>query len=156
MPQDNTSPKEPFLYFEDFKVGQKFHAKGATLTEADIIAYGKQYDPQDFHTDPVKAKDTVFGGLIASGWHTASLTMRMIITAMPKMKGGLIGRGAEKISWPRPVRAGDTLSLEVEVMDVRPSATNPARGTLRTKNTTFNQKGEIVMEMETTVFAPKK
>lgn len=145
-----------FIYFEDLHIGQKFTAGDVLVTEEAIIAYGKQFDPQDFHTDPVKAKDTVFGELVASGWHTAGMTMRMIVDASPKMKGGMVGRSVEKIGWPRPVRPGDRLSVEVEVMELRPSATNPARGTMRTKNTTFNQKGEIVQEMEAIIFVPKR
>jgi acyl dehydratase len=141
---------------EDLSIGQKFNAGPVTVTEKAIIAFGNQFDPQDFHTDPVKAKKTLFGELVASGWHTAAMTMRMIVEATPKMKGGLIGRQVEKIGWPRPVRPGDQLSLEIEVMELRPSATNPARSTMRAKNTVFNQKGEVVMEMETIVFVPRK
>src|SRR4051812_46216554 len=96
--------KDAYIYLEDLSVGQKFAAGPVTVTEAEIIAFAKQYDPQDFHTDPVKAKDTLFGELVASGWHTAALTMRMILAASPKMKGGMIGRSVEKMSWPRPVR----------------------------------------------------
>ena len=147
---------QKFIYLEDISVGQKFTAGSMTVTEESIIAFARQFDPQDFHTDPVKAKDTVFGGLVASGWHTASMSMRMILDATPKMKGGMIGRQVEKIGWPMPVRAGDVLSIEVEIMELRPSATNPSRGTIRTKNTTFNQKHEIVQEMEAIIFIPRR
>src|SRR3954469_1326634 len=99
--------KSGFIYLEDLTLGQKFKAGPVRITQEEIIAFGKQYDPQDFHTDPGKAKDTVFHELVASGWHTACLSMRMIVDAMPKLKGGMVGRAVEKLNWPRPVRPGD-------------------------------------------------
>lgn len=150
------STAENYLTMEDIQIGKKFRAGPVTVTHEAIIDFAQKFDPQDFHTDAVKAKDTVFGELVASGWHTASLTMRMILEATPKTKGGLIGRGVEKISWPRPVRPGDQLSLEIEVLDLRESGKTPDRGIMRTKNTTFNQKNEVVMEMETIVFVPRR
>ena len=145
-----------FIYMEDLHVGQRFTAGAVLVTEDAIIEFAKKYDPQDFHTDPLKAKDSDFGELVASGWHTASLSMRMIVGAMPKMKGGMIGRRAEKINWPRPVRPGDKLSIEIEVLELRISGSKPERGVMRTRSITFNQKGETVMEMETLVFVPRK
>jgi len=150
------SENKNYIYLEDLSVGQKFHAGPVQVTQEAIIAFAKQFDPQDFHTDPVKAKDTFFGELVASGWHTASLTMRMIVDASPKMKGGMVGRVVEKMGWPRPVRPGDVLSLELEILDLRTSAKSPERGLMRTKNTVTNQKGEPVLEMETVVFVPRK
>jgi acyl dehydratase len=147
---------DDFIYFEDLSAGQKFRAGPVEMTQEEIIAFAKQYDPQDFHTDPEKAHDTVFGELVASGWHTAAVTMRMIIEASPKMKGGMVGRAVEKISWPRPVRPGDALSLEIEVLDLRTSAKSLERGMMRTKNTVTNHKGEVVMEMETVIFVPRR
>jgi acyl dehydratase len=146
----------PYLYYEDLHVGQKFTAGPISATQEEIIAFAKQYDPQDFHTDPVKAKDTIFGGLVASGWHTSALTMRMLVDAVPKMKGGMIGRAVEKISWPRPVRAGDVLTLEVEVLDLRASDKSPDRGWMRTKSIVSNQMHEPVMEMEAVIFVPRR
>jgi acyl dehydratase len=148
--------EQNFIYMEDLTVGQKFTAGSVLVSEEEIIAFARQYDPQDFHTDPIKAKDTLFGTLVASGWHTAALSMRLILEASPKMKGGMIGRSAEKINWPRPVLPGDRLSIEVEVIDLRTSNSTPDRGVMRTRNTTFNQKGEPVMTMETVVFVPRK
>ena len=141
---------------EDLKVGQKFSAGPIDVTTEDIIAYAKKYDPQDFHTDPALAKNTVFGHLIASGWHTASLTMRLIIEASPPMKGGMIGRSVERMSWPKPVVPGDKLYFEGEILDIRASNSNPERGIMRVKNTTFNQNHEAVLEMETVVFVPRR
>ncbi len=145
-----------FITYEDLAVGQKFAAGPQRVTQEDIIAFGKQYDPQDFHTDPVKAKDTVFGELVASGWHTACLAMRMIVTATPEMEGGMVGRAVENINWPRSVRPDDLLSLTIEITELRASAKYPARGLMRTKNTVTNQNGETVMEMEAVVFVPRK
>jgi acyl dehydratase len=156
MPHKKTEKEQPFIYMEDLHVGQKFTAGPVWVTEKEIIAFGKQYDPQDFHTDPVKAKSSAFGELVASGWHTAALSMRMIVAAVPPMKGGMIGRSAEKISWPRPVRPGDRLSLEVEILELRISDNKPERGIMRTRNTTVNQEGRPVMTMETIVFVPRK
>lgn len=146
---------ENYITIEDLSVGQKFTAGPAQITAQSIIAFGKEFDPQDFHTDPIKAKDTVFGELVASGWHTASLTMRMIVDAMPKMKGGMVGRAVEKMNWPRVVRPGDVLSLEVEIIDLRSSDKTPERGLMRTRNIVTNQKGETVLEMEAVVFVPR-
>ncbi len=147
---------EHFITLEDLAVGQKFSAGPVQVTEQAIIAFGKEFDPQDFHIDPIRAKNTVFGELVASGWHTASLTMRMIVDGMPKMKGGMVGRAVEKIGWPRPVRPGDFLSLEVEIIDLRTSEKSPERGLMRTKNIVTNQKGETVLEMEAVVFVPRR
>jgi len=145
-----------FLYFEGLSIGQKFKTSSITVTEEDIIAYARQFDPQFFHTDPEAAKHSIFGGLVASGWHTSSLTMRMMTDSIPPMKGGMIGRAIEKISWPRAVRPGDTLTLHIEVLEKRELEKTPERGLFRTKNTVLNQKGEPVMEMEALVFAPRK
>jgi acyl dehydratase len=145
-----------YLYMEDCKAGDKVTGGPVTVSAEDIIAFARQFDPQDFHTDVEKAQTTVFGGLAASGWHTAALTMRMIVDATPKMNGGMIGRTILNINWPRPVRPGDSLTYEGEILDVRPSEKNPKRGTLRIKNTTRNQNGETVMEMESIVLIPRR
>jgi acyl dehydratase len=151
-----TKAADNFTYMEDLAVGQKTAAGPVTITAEDITAFARQYDPQDFHTDAGKAKDTAFGELIASGWQTAALTMRMIIDASPKMKGGMIGRGIEKLSWPRAVKPGDTLTYEGEILDLRPSGGNPKMGVMRVRNTTRNQHGDVVLEMESIVFVPRR
>lgn len=145
--------KSALNFMEDFTIGQTFTGGPVTVTAEDIIAFAAQFDPQDFHTNPEKAKDTVFGEHVASGWHTAALTMKMLVAAIPPMAGGMIGRTVESMTWPRPVRPGDTLTYEGEILDMRPTR-NPARGLMRVKNTTLNQNGEIVMEMTCLVFAP--
>lgn len=147
---------ENYSYMEDLAVGQKFTAGPVEVTEKEVIDFAKKFDPQDFHTDPELAKATVFGGHVASGWHTAAMTMRMIIEASPKMKGGMIGRTIEKLSWPRAVRPGDKLFFEGEILDIRNSGSDPARGIMRVKNTTTNQNGEPVLVMESIVFVPRR
>lgn len=147
---------EKFYYMEDLTVGQKFTAGPIEMTEADIIAFAKQFDPQEFHTDPEAAKTSVFGAHVASGWHTCAITMRMILEASPKMKGGMIGRTIEKLSWPRAVKAGDKLTFEGEILDLRASTTDDQRGVMRVKNITRNQLGKPVLEMESIVFVPRK
>lgn len=144
-----------YFYFEDCTVGRTFNAGPLTVTEADIIAFARQFDPQDFHTDPEKAAGSFFGGLVASGWHTAALSMRLLLASIPPMKGGMIGRQVEKMSWPRPVRAGDRLSIVCEILELRPSAKDALRGIARVKSVTSNQDGKPVMEMESVIFMPR-
>ena len=145
-----------FTFMEDMHEGQIFESGPVTVTAEDIIAFASKYDPQDFHLDAEKAKDTAFGELVASGWHTAAITMSLIVAAMPKMKGGMIGRTIENMTWLRPVRPGDSLSYRGEVIGIRASGGDAKRGILRTKNTTFNQNGEAVMEMTCVIFVPRR
>lgn len=145
-----------FTFMEDMHAGQIFESGPLPVTAEDIIAFASKYDPQDFHLDAEKAKDTAFGELVASGWHTASITMSLIVAAMPKMKGGMIGRTIENMTWLRPVRPGDSLSYRGEVIGIRASGGDAKRGILRTKNTTFNQNGEAVMEMTCVIFVPRR
>lgn len=131
------------LYLEDVFVGQKFVTGTHTLTAEAIKAFARDYDPQPFHTDEETAKDTFFGGLAASGWHTAAITMRLQADSGPPIAGGMIGAGGE-ISWPRPTRPGDTLHVESEITEVKPSKSRPERGFITLKSETKNQKGEVV------------
>lgn len=131
-------------YFEDFKVGDTFAGGSVDVTEDAIVAYARRYDPQPFHTDPVAAKDTLFGELVASGWHTASMTMGLFATSDIRIVNGIIGGGAEQLSWPRPVRPGDRLSVRSEILETRASRSKPDRGLIRVKVETVNQNGEIV------------
>ena len=140
------SPASP-LHFEDLEVGAKFRTNSVTVTEAEIIAFAQQFDPQPFHTDPVAAPDTVFGRLVASGWHTAALTMRLMVLGEFKLAGGSIGLGIEKITWPEPVLPGDTLTVVSEVMAKRLSNSKPDRGLVTFLNTTYNQQGCPVQQM---------
>lgn len=130
------------LYLEDLFVGQTFQGGPVTVTAEAIKAFAAQYDPQPFHLDEEAAKDSLFGGLAASGWHTAALSMKMLVAAVP-FAGGLIGTGGETV-WPRPTRPGDVLTLHVEVLEIVPSRSRPDRGIVRTRSETRNQHCEPV------------
>src|SRR5947208_233078 len=110
-----------------------------------IEAFAAEFDPQPFHLDEDAARASPFGGLVASGWHTAALTMRLLVRGELQVVGGLIGMGAEELRWPRPVRPGDVLRVESEVLGLRPSQSRPDRGIVRVRNTTRNQDGQPVM-----------
>ncbi|HTS18190.1 MAG TPA: MaoC family dehydratase [Verrucomicrobiae bacterium] len=144
------------LYLEDIHVGDRFRSADYTVTEAEIIEYAKHYDPQPFHTDPSAAQDSIFHGLVASGWHTAAITMRLLAQGAVRIAGGSIGLGLEELHWLRPVRPGDTLHVEVEVLDAHPSHSHPDRGILRVRNTTRNQTGETVQTMITVLYVPRR
>lgn len=133
--------------FEDFEPGQVYELGSRTVTEAEILEFARQFDPQPFHLDPEAAKESVFGGLIASGWHTGAIWMRLYVDAM---LGGAASRGSpgvEELRWLAPVRPGDTLTGSLTVLDVTPSATRPDRGTVRIRGELTNQDGVTVMRM---------
>lgn len=136
-------------FLEDFSAGD-VHAFGAyVMTAEEIVSFARQYDPQPFHIDAAAAAQSVFGGLVASGWHTASACMRMIVDQFLGPDSGSLGSpGVEALQWTRPVRAGDTLSLRAEVLEVKPSRSRPDRGAVRVRYVTLNQHGETVMTME--------
>jgi acyl dehydratase len=154
--QDKAAETAQEIYYEDLSVGQTFGAGPIEVTAEAIMDFARQYDPQDFHTDPERAKHTIFGGLIGSGWHTACLTMRLVLQSSPKIKGGMVGRSVERMGWPRAVRPGDKLTYQGEIIDLRTSNSSPDRGIMRVKNTTYNQNKEPVLEMETVVFVPRR
>ena len=131
------------LYLQDFVVGQRFTSATRTITAQEIKAFAADFDPQPFHIDEKAAETTFFRGLAASGWHTAALTMSLLVKSGMPVAGGLIGAGGE-IEWPRPVRPGDVLQVESEVLAVTPSRSRPERGMITVKSTTRNQKGEAV------------
>lgn len=130
------------LYLEDLHLGQTFTTGSVTVTTEAIKAFARDYDPQPFHLDEAAAEDSLFGGLAASGWHTAALSMRLLVDGLP-IAGGLIGVGGET-TWPRPTRPGDTLTVHIEVTEITPSKSRPDRGMVRTRNETRNQHGEPV------------
>ncbi len=145
-----------YYYFDDLQIGTIKETSAITITEADIIAFATQFDPQPMHTDPEAAK-AITGGLIASGWHTASLTMRLLITEGGyNWAPGALGLGFESLKWHQPVRPGDQLRLRAEVIHLRPSNSRPDRGILTSKLTTLNQKNEIVQSMITNVIIPRR
>jgi acyl dehydratase len=139
-------PSTTPIYLEDIAVGDRFHSAPLTLDESEIKAFATRYDPQFFHLDHEAAKNTLFGGLAASGWHTAALTMRLNVTSGLPIANGLIGAGVE-LNWPRPVRPGDTLRVENEVLAIKPSQSKPDRGIVTLRSLTLNQQDEVVMEM---------
>jgi acyl dehydratase len=136
------------LYLEDFVVGQRFTSAAHTLDAAQIKAFAAQFDPQPFHLDETAAENTFFHGLAASGWHTASITMSLLVRSGMPIAGGLIGVGGE-LTWPRPTRPGDTLTVESEILAVTPSRSRPERGMIKVHSITRNQKGEAVQDMTT-------
>jgi acyl dehydratase len=132
-------------YLEDFAVGQTFGSSGRFRMENERIkAFAAEFDPQPFHLDEKVARDSIFEGLAASGWHTAAVTMRLLVESDLKPAGGILGLGFEEFRWPRPVRPGDELRVESEVLEVRPSRSRPDEGLIKVRTTTFNQDGEAV------------
>jgi len=131
------------LTLEDLAIGQVFESGSVMVTAEDIMRFAGEFDPQPFHTDPEAAKGLFFGGLVASGWHTAALTMRLLVSSLP-LAGGLIGAGIDELRWPRPTYPGDILRVRSEVIELRPSKGRPDRGMGKARCTTFNQRGEDV------------
>lgn len=138
-------------YCEDLAVGQHDAGGTATVDAGAIKAFAAAFDPQPSHLDEAAAKTSVFGGLVASGWHTMALTMRMLVDGELHSPWGLVGLGADELRWPRPVYPGDVLRVEWEVIEVRPSSAKPDRGTARLRVTTRNQRGEVVLTLVTTI-----
>jgi acyl dehydratase len=143
------------LYLEDIFVGQRFVTATALVEEAAIKSFARDFDPQPFHTDSEAAKQTFFGGLAASGWHTAAITMKLLVEGGPQLSGGMIGAGGE-IDWPRPTRPGDVLHVESEVLAVTPSRSRPDRGLVTLRSETRNQKGEAVQVLTAKLLAWKR
>ena len=142
------------LYLEDLNVGQKFASRLQKVDAEAIKAYARQFDPQPFHLDEEAARKSLFGGLAASGWHTASLTMRLIVESVP-LAGGVIGSGGE-LSWPRPTKPGDTLRVVTEVLEITPSRSRPDRGMITMRSTTLNQNDEAVQVFTPKVVVPRR
>jgi acyl dehydratase len=134
---------EERLYLEDLSVGAVFRAGPVTVSAEDIKRFAREYDPQAFHVDEEAAKDSIFRGLVASGWHTAALTMRLLTSGGAPLAGGVIGAGGE-LDWPRPVRPGDSLTVESEILEIVPSRSRKDRGVVKMRTTTLNQNGEAV------------
>jgi len=143
-------------YLEDFVVGQIFSSGQLRVNKEAIIAFAGQFDPQPFHLDEEAARKSVFGGLAASGWHTAALTMRLLVESEFRPADGILGVGFDELSWPRPVRPGDELHTKSEVLDVRPSKSRPDRGLIRVRTTTFNQNGEAVQIFTGNLIVPRR
>lgn len=131
-------------FFEDFAVGLKFRSRTATVTAEGIKSFAAEFDPQAFHLDESAAERSLFAGLAASGWHTAAISMRLFVESDLRPAGGTIGAGVENLRWPKPVRPGDVLHLEGEVIDVRASRSRPELGIVKLRATAYNQRGEPV------------
>ena len=146
------------LYLEDLTAGHvhRSGAQTAPLTADAIKAYARDFDPQPFHLDDEAARKTLFGGLAASGWHTASLTMHLLVHHGIPLAGGIIGGGVDEMRWPRPVRPGDRLHIESEVLEVRPSKSRPEQGLVKVRTTTFNQNNEPVQVFTGNLIVPRR
>jgi acyl dehydratase len=131
-------------YLEDLQVGDRFGSDAIEVTEESIFEFARQFDPQPFHLGIEAAEKSIFGELTASGWHTAAMSMRLFVTGKFKPVGGSIGLAVDELRWPQPVRPGDVLQVETEILDVRKSRSKPDRGIIRIRNVTTNQRGEIV------------
>ena len=149
-PGGRTAP----LYLEDLLVGQRFVSGTHRIDEEQIRAFAKEFDPQPFHLDPEAAKDSFFGGLVASGWHTAAITMRLLVEGGVPLAGGIVGAGGE-ITWPAPVRPGDVLRVESEVVELRPSRSRPDRGIATIRSETRNQRGDTVQVLVVKLVVPR-
>jgi acyl dehydratase len=131
-------------YLEDFEPGQRYGSPRMRIDADGIKRFAAEFDPQPFHLDEDRARASIFQGLAASGWHTAAVTMRLLVDGDLRPAGGLVGAGFDEFRWPRPVRPGDELRVESEVLDVRPSRSRPDRGLIKVRTTTFNQNDEPV------------
>jgi len=143
-------------YLEDLSPGQIFNTGHKRVDKEEILAFARQFDPQPFHTDEAAARNSPFQGLAASGWHTAAMTMRLMLDGEFKPAGGILGVGFDDLSWPRPVRPGDELHAKSEVLEVRPSKSRPDRGTIKVRTTTFNQNDEPVMIFTGNLLVPRR
>ena len=144
------------LYLEDLAVGQKFTSGKSFADEISILEFASQFDPQPFHTNVELAKNSFFKGLVASGWHTAGIAMRLLVESNLKPAGGLIGAGIDQLRWPIPVYPGDELSLDIEIIDIRRSESKPDNGIVKVKILTKNQSNRIVMSYIATLVMKSK
>jgi acyl dehydratase len=143
------------LYLDDLAVGQRFTSGTHQLDAAQIVAFARQFDPQPFHLDDAAARGTMFGGLAASGWHTAAITMRLTVEGGLPLAGGFIGVGGE-IGWPTPARPGDVLRVHSEIVEVRPSRSKPDRGIVTFRSETRTQRGDVVQVFTGTLIVPRR
>ena len=141
---------------DDLNPGDRYAGGPVTLSEPELLEFAGRFDPQPFHLDPVAAKGSVFGGLAASGWHTAALTMRMLVESDLRPAGGVLGLGFEELRWPRPVRPDDELRVESEVIEVRPSESRPDRGLIKVRTTTLNQHDQAVQVLVGSLMVPRR
>jgi acyl dehydratase len=143
------------LYLEDLHAGQRFTSRTHAVDAEQITRFAGEFDPQPFHLDDDAAKGTVFAGLAASGWHTAAITMRLLVDGGVPVAGGIVGVGGE-ISWPRPTRPGDVLQVHSEVVGVAPSRSRTDRGIVTIRSETRNQRGEVVQVFVAKIVVPRR
>jgi acyl dehydratase len=143
-------------YLEDFVVGQRFGSGELCIERERAKAFAAEFDPQPFHLDEEAARHTIFGELTVSGWQTAAVTMRLLVESELEPAGGIIGAGFDEFRWPKPVRPGDKLHIESEVLEVRPSKSRPERGLIKVRTTTFNQNGESVQVLVANLVVPRR
>lgn len=142
------------LYLDDLHVGQRFTSAVHFLDETQITTFAEQFDPQPFHMDKQAAQQTFFGQLVASGWHTAAITMRLNAESVP-LAGGIVGVGGE-LTWSAPTRPGDILHVESEVVEITPSRSRPDRGTIVLQSRTINQRSEVVQTLKARLVVPRR
>ncbi|MBJ6764781.1 MaoC family dehydratase [Myxococcaceae bacterium JPH2] len=141
-------------YFEDFEVGEVSECGPHVVTREEILAFAKQFDPQPFHVDDEAARQSIFGGIIASGWHTAAICHRLVVEGLLGKAASMGSPGVDELRWLKPVRPGDALSVRVELLEAIPSRSKPDRGSFKFRFTVSNQKGEVVMtEIANALFA---
>src|SRR3989475_5554915 len=143
------------LYFDDLKAGDRFQSEPFEVPGKAIIEFAEKFDPQMFHLNPKTAERTIFKGLVASGWHTAAMTMRLFVQTL-NFAEGAIGLGVDELRWPNAVRPGDVLTVETEILDLRSSRSKPGYGIIRLRNVTTNQRGEIVQTMLASAMVPRR
>jgi acyl dehydratase len=143
------------LFLEDLHAGQRFTSGTHTVDEDEVAEFARRFDPQPFHLDAAAARESVFGGLVASGWHTAAMTMRLQVDGGLPIAGGIVGIGAE-IGWTSPTRPGDILHVESEVLEVRPSRSLPDRGIVSVRSETRTQDGRTVQTLTVTLVVPRR
>ena len=147
------TPADAF-YLDDLQIGQRFTGPTHTVDAEEIKAFAGRYDPQPFHLDEEAAKDTFFGGLAASGWHVAAITMKLLVDGVP-IAGGIVGGGGE-IAWPKPTRPGDVLQVTSEVVEITPSRSRPNRGMVSLRSETRNQRGDVVQVLTAKLVVPRR
>jgi acyl dehydratase len=155
MAKQNPGSEMAGHYLEDLQVGQRFQSGTRSVDEEQIRTFAQQFDPQPFHLDAAAGKASLFGGLVASGWHTAALTMRLLVESGLPIAGGIIGAGAE-ITWPSPVRPGAELHVESEILEVRPSRSRPDRGIVTVRSETRDHVGEVVQVLVAKLVVPRR
>jgi acyl dehydratase len=143
------------LYLDDLRIGDTFTTEAHALDVDQVTEFARQFDPQPFHLDDAQARQSVFAGLAASGWHTAAITMRLLVGSGPRLAGGIVGAGGQ-VAWKAPTRPTDILHVESEVVAITPSRSKPDRGMVALRSSTLNQHGVVVQEMTATLMVPRR